>query len=145
MRWDYVEGQRQRVVGDGSWIWVYQPDLEQVYQVAYETAFGRGGLVALLAGREGLASRYRLELAGSDERTVTIRLTPTVDVGETLEVTLSSDLYDLQRLTVRDPAGSTTFVDFSDVQRNVEMDASLFSFSPPAGVDIITTPDSAGD
>ena len=41
MRWDYLEGQRQVVVGDGNNVWIYQPDLEQVYRVDYGTAFGR--------------------------------------------------------------------------------------------------------
>ncbi|RMD85513.1 MAG: outer membrane lipoprotein carrier protein LolA [Candidatus Dadabacteria bacterium] len=140
MRWDYVEGQQQSVVGDGRWIWVYQPDLEQVYRVSYETAFGRGGLVALLAGRQALAERYRLELVARDEREVTIRLTPKADVGEILEVTLAAGSFDLLRLAVRDPAGSTTYVEFSDLRRNVDLASSLFSFTPPEGVDVITTP-----
>ncbi|RMF22861.1 MAG: outer membrane lipoprotein carrier protein LolA [Deltaproteobacteria bacterium] len=143
MRWDYVEGQQQTVVGDGSWVWIYQPDLEQVYRVAYETAFGRGGLVSLLAGREGLTERYRLELLERNDRSVTVRLTPRADVGETLDVTLAADTLDLRSLVVRDPAGSTTYVEFDDVKRNVDLDPSLFSFQPPAGVDVITTPATA--
>jgi len=145
MRWDYIEGQQQSVVGDGTWVWVYQPDLEQVYRVAYETAFGRGGLVSLLAGREGLTERYRLDLIRRDGETVTVRLTPRSDVGETLEVTLSADTFDLRSLVVRDPAGSTTYVEFDNLRRNVELDPSLFSFQPPPGVDVITTPAAAAE
>ncbi len=139
MRWDYLEGQPQNVVGDGRWIWVYQPDLEQVYRVDYETAFGAGGLVALLADRQGLASRYRLSLLDSDENVVRVRLVPKADVGETLELSMTPDTLELRSVVIRDPAGSVTIVEFEQVRRNVALDDTLFSFQPPDGVDIITS------
>jgi len=138
MRFDYTRGQEQRVVGDGSWIWVYQPDLEQVYKVDYATAFGSGGLVALLGDREGLAERYELSLLDSTEGMVRLRLDPKAEVGETLELIMSADTFDLRSVVMTDPAGSVTRVEFEEVHRNVELKDGLFAFSPPAGVDVIT-------
>ncbi len=140
MRWDYLDGQPQRVIGDGQWIWVYQPDLEQVYRIDYQTAFGSGGLVALLADRQGLARRYDLALVESSPRIVRLRLTPKNAVGETLDLVLAADTFDLASVVIRDPAGSVTHVHFEDVRRNVLVERGLFDFAPPQGVDIITTP-----
>ena len=143
MRWDYLQGQPQNVVGDGSYIWVYQPDLEQAYRVDYQAAFGSGGLVALLADREGLAARYRLTLLETDDDLVHVRLTPMAEVGETIELAMAPDTLDLRSVMINDPAGSVTVVEFEDMQRNVELDASLFRFQPPDGVDVITSPGAA--
>jgi outer membrane lipoprotein carrier protein len=140
MRWDYLQGQQQNVVGDGKWIWVYQPDLEQVYKVDYETAFGSGGLVALLADRHGLTTRYRLALLDRGDGLLRVRLSPKADVGETLEVAVSPETLDLRSVVVNDPAGSVTVVEFDDVRRNVGLDPGLFRFTPPEGVDVITSP-----
>jgi len=140
MRWDYLEGQTQTVVGDGQWIWVYQPDLEQAYRVNYSVAFGSGGLVALLAGREGLSSRYRTTLLDENSEIVRIRLEPTDAVGETLDLTMAADTMDLRAVVVTDPAGSVTVMEFSDPVRNVELESGLFEFSPPPGVDVIVPP-----
>jgi len=140
MRWDYTQGQEQRVVGDGSYIWVYQPDLQQVYRVDYQAAFGSGGLVALLAGRDGLAARYNLSLLESRPDVVRIRLSPKAEVGETLDLAMTADTFDLKSVVIKDPAGSVTYVHFDDVRRNVSLSESLFQFSPPAGVDVITSP-----
>lgn len=140
MRWDYLEGDKQQVVGDGRWIWVYQPDLEQAYKISYTQAFGTGGLVALLAGREGLAQRYRLSLLSDDEASVSMRLTPRSGAGETLELSLDVGTMDLRSVRITDPAGSVTTVEFIDVTRNVALDAKLFRFEPPQGTDVITTP-----
>lgn len=140
MRWDYFEGQRQVVVGDGSNVWIYQPDLEQVYRVGYGTAFGSGGLVALLAGREGLSRRYRTTLLDAGARTIQIRLIPSEGAGEMLDLTIASGTMDLVKVRVTDPAGSVTVVDFDGPIRNASVDDELFRFTPPAGVDIIDSP-----
>ncbi len=143
MRWDYLEGDKQQVVGDGRWIWVYQPDLEQVYKISYTQAFGSGGLVSLLAGREGIAQRYDLKLLSDDASAVSMRLTPKSGVGETLELLLDADTMDLRTVQITDPAGSVTSVEFNDVTRNVKLEAKLFSFEPPKDTDVITTPGSS--
>jgi chaperone LolA len=140
MRWEYLEGQPQNVVGDGKWIWVYQPDLEQAYRVDYQAAFGSGGLVALLADRAGLMARYRLALVDRGDGLLRVRLSPKADVGETLEVAMSPETLDLRSVIINDPAGSVTIVEFENVRRNVELSAGLFQFTPPEGVDVITSP-----
>ena len=137
MRWDYAEGQKQLVVGDGSNVWIYQPDLQQVYRVDYSTAFGSGGLVALLAGREGLSRRYRVELMETTAKLLKIRLIPNGEVGEMLDLSLTADTMDLVAVKVTDPAGSVTFVEFDGPLRNPVLREDLFRFSPPPGVDVI--------
>lgn len=137
MRWDYVEGQKQLVVGDGSNVWIYQPELQQVYRVDYSTAFGSGGLVALLAGREGLSRRYRIELVESTGSLLKIRLIPNGEVSEMLDLSLTADSMDLVTVKVTDPAGSVTFVEFDGPLRNPVLKEDLFRFTPPAGVDVI--------
>lgn len=138
VQWQYTEGPPQTVVGDGEWLWLYQPDLEQVYKIPYGKAFGRGGLVALLAGREGVSERYRATLEKSDDGTVRIRLTPLDKAEGDIEVTLAADTFDLRGVVVHDPAGSVTNMVFSEPVRNRGLDAGLFTFTPPQGVDIIT-------
>jgi len=139
MRWDYLEGQQQNVVGDGKYIWVYQPDLEQAYKVDYKEAFGSGGLVALLANRQGLTARYRLALVERGDGLVRVRLSPKADVGETLEVAMAPETLDLKSVVINDPAGSVTTVVFDQMRRNVPLDEALFHFTPPKGTDVITS------
>lgn len=138
VQWQYTEGPPQTVVGDGHWLWLYQPDLEQVYKIPYGKAFGRGGLVALLAGREGVSERYRATLDKPEPGTVRIHLTALEQGEGDLEVTLEADSFDLRAVVVRDAAGSVTKMVFSEPVRNRGLEASLFAFTPPDGVDIIT-------
>jgi len=142
VRWEYNEGPPQTVIGDGEWIWLYQPDLEQVYKIPYAKAFGRGGLVELLAGREGVAERYRASLERPDATSILIRLQALEEGEGDLEVTLEADTFDLKSVTVHDPAGSTTKMTFSEPLRNRGVDRGRFAFTPPPGVDIVSDFDS---
>jgi chaperone LolA len=143
VRWEYTEGPPQTVVGDGTWLWLYQPDLQQVYKLAYAKAFGRGGLVELLAGREGVSERYRASLERPDASTVRILLKSLAEGGGNLEVTLTADTFDLRGVTVHDAAGSITRMTFAEPLRNRGIDKSRFTFTPPKGVDIISDNENA--
>ncbi|MFN2377287.1 MAG: outer membrane lipoprotein carrier protein LolA [Candidatus Binatia bacterium] len=143
VRWDYVEGPPQTVVGDGTWIWLYQPDLEQVYKIPYAKAFGRGGLVELLAGREGFAGRYSATLERPDASTVRILLKSLLEGGGDLEVTMAADTFDLRAVTAHDAAGSITHMTFAEPRRNKGIEGDRFTFTPPAAVDIISDSEAA--
>ena len=143
VRWEYTEGPPQTVVGDGAWLWLYQPDLEQVYKIAYAKAFGRGGLVELLAGRQGVSERYRASLVRPDAATVRILLKSLGEGGGNLEVTLASDTFDLRAVTVHDAAGSITRMTFAEPLRNRGIDRDRFTFTPPPAVDIISDNEAA--
>ena len=141
VRWEYTQGPPQTVVGDGAWIWLYQPDLQQVYKIPYDKAFGRGGLVELLAGRKGVSGRYVATMEKPDAATVRIHLRSRDTGAGDLDVTLASDTFDLKAVTVKDAAGSVTRMTFDEPLRNHGIERSLFGFTPPAGVDIISDSD----
>ncbi len=140
VRWDYMEGPPQTVVGDGHWLWVYQPDLEQVYRVDYQSAFGSGGLMELLTGRESLMERYEIAIEERTSDSVRIRLTPHDEVAGTIHLAVKADTFELESVVVADPAGSITRMEFFTAERNRGLDAAQFTFTPPDGVDIITRP-----
>lgn len=137
MRWDYEDGKGQLVVGDGTWLWIYQPELEQVYRIDYQTAFGQAGLLALLSGDGGFRERYHLSSSEKDQGTVALRLASRDESGEIIDLVISLDGFDLEAVVVTDPAGSITSTAFYDVALNEELDMDLFRFSPPSGVDVI--------
>ena len=136
--WEYLEGPPQTVIGDGRWIWIHQPDLEQVYRIDYETTFGSGGLMALLTGEEGLATRYRTRIEPADDGYVRISLSSFEAGGEALEVLLTRAEFDLHRVRLTDAAGTVTRIEFTEPGRNVGIDPARFTFTPSPGVDIIT-------
>jgi chaperone LolA len=140
LRWEYTDGSRQVVIGDGRWLWVYQPELEQVWRSSYQQAVERAPLLDFLATGTALSTAYRVleESVRGDRLTVKLeaRKGPPIEI----ELTLDAGSLDPLGLLVRQPDGGWMSLELAGALRNQDLDPSLFSFTPPAGTDIITVP-----
>ena len=138
MRWDYLEGTRQTVVADGSFVWLYQPELEQVYRLAYSEAFGKAGLMALLVAGEELRARYQLTATEVRAGLLRLRLVPYRGEEPSLDLMVDADSFELSSIVVTDPAGSLVTMEFSETLRDGPLERALFSYTPAEGIDVIT-------
>ena len=136
-RWDYQKPYQQLIVADGENVWIYDPDLEQVTMKKLTRALGKTPALLLSSNRPieedffvnqlpAKADISRLELLPKDAQAQfdSIRLNLR---GETL---LGFELVD--------NLGQTTLITFKKIERNQKLEESLFIFTPPAGVDVVT-------
>lgn len=136
-RWDYQKPYHQLIVADGENVWIYDPDLEQVTMKKLTQALGKTPALLLSSNRPieedffvnplpTKADITRLELLPKDAQAQfdSIRLNLR---GETL---LGFELVD--------NLGQTTLITFKQTERNQKLEESLFIFTPPAGVDVVT-------
>ena len=136
-RWDYQKPYQQLIVADGENVWIYDPDLEQVTMKKLTQALGKTPALLLSSNRPieedffvnplpAKADITRLELLPKDAQAQfdSIRLNLR---GETL---LGFELVD--------NLGQTTLITFKQLERNQKLEESLFIFTPPAGVDVVT-------
>jgi chaperone LolA len=135
-RWDYETPYRQQLVADGEHLWSYDEDLEQVtVQPASEVLTSTPAM--LLSGDKPLELLFSIEetSATADDQRVT--LIPKSDDSNVtrLHVHFSGNL--LTRIDAEDSFGNTTLFSFTRLERNPELDDSLFTFTPPAGADVI--------
>lgn len=138
-RWEYEQPYAQLLVADGTNVWNYDVDLEQVTVKPQAEALGSTP-AALLGGTEGVLDGF--EIAGSfeDRGTVWVRLEPkSSDTSfETVELGFTDGV--LTRMILSDELEQTTLVALHDVRVNADIDPSRFRFSPPAGVDLVGRP-----
>ncbi len=140
LRWEYTDGSRQVVIGDGRWLWVYQPELEQVWRSSYQQAVEQAPLLDLLVTATALPTAYRvLEESAHGER-LTVKLEAREGPPVEVELTLDADSLDPLSLLVRQPDGGWMSLQLTEVRRNQDLDPALFAFTPPAGTDIIPVP-----
>src|SRR6266446_3523830 len=133
MRWDYAAPDPQLIVGDGETLWIYQPGDKQVIKAPLAQAFRAQTPVSFLAG---LGRLERDEPA----RWV-LRLVPRKDAGiGTLTLVVRKADATVEEARVTDPLGTTTRLAFANERRNVPLDAALFRFTPPPGVDVVRPP-----
>lgn len=134
-RWEYRVPQ-QLIVSDGRTVWFHDVELEQVtIRAAADTL--RGTPAMLLAGHGELAAEFAIADAGEQDGLAWSRLTPQRSDGDFRELRLGFAGGELRRMQLLDRLGQVTRLEFARVERNPRLDAALFTFVPPAGVDVV--------
>jgi outer membrane lipoprotein carrier protein len=135
-RWDYQEPYPQQIVADGERIWFYDVDLEQVTVKSQQEALADTP-ASLLSGEVVPAEKYHIQNLPSDDGLRWVELTPKETESNFQAVSLAFDGDSLQQMIMRDSFDQRTRLIFSQVQENPTFERNIFSFTPPAGVDVV--------
>ena len=140
-RWQIDKPYRQLLVGDGAKVWMYDPDLRQVTVKQAGAALG-GTPAALLAGESGnrsaLEKDFSLHEAGEREGLEWVEATPKNRESGFEKLRLGFAGAELKAMELFDNFGQTTTLNFSNMERNPALSTSVFRFTPPPGVDVIS-------
>jgi outer membrane lipoprotein carrier protein len=136
-RWDYREPYVQTIVADGSRLWLYDSDLEQVTVRTLES--GLGSTPAMLLSGDGKVRDAfdGLPVERKGDWTWS-RLRPKQGGSDFEQVSLAFDARgELAAMELRDKLGQATLIEFGEVRRNRPLSDELFRFAPPPGADVI--------
>jgi outer membrane lipoprotein carrier protein len=137
-RWDYREPNEQLIVSDGTNVWLFDQELEQVTVKPIDESLATTPAL-LLAGKAGVAESFTVSDAGTREGIDWILLVPKRADTDFLEFRLGFVRGELRAMELKDKLQQNTRIEFSDVKRNARLGAELFTFKPPDGVDVIGT------
>jgi outer membrane lipoprotein carrier protein len=135
-RWDTLVPYKQTIVADGSRVWMYDPELEQVTVRVQSTEEAHSPLTVLTDVKQ-LDRNFKVAEQGEHDGLSWLRLTSTGKDPQFDYADLGFDANGLARMTFRDQLGSTTDIRFTDWQRNATIPPSAFNFVPPKGTDVI--------
>lgn len=135
--WHTQEPFEQIAVSDGTTLWVYDVDLEQVIEKPMGERVANTPALLFGGDPQQVTQAFNVEEADRSSRGVTYRLKPLADdpLFEVLEVTFRGNQPEMMRL--EDALGQQTAIQFLDVILNGKVDASRFSFVAPDGADVI--------
>jgi chaperone LolA len=136
-RWDYLSPYEQVIVADGKKLWVYDKDLEQVTVNQLDAAIGNTPAL-LLSGDESLELSFRIvELDKKTAGLDWVELFPKEAQSSFTSMRLAFSAHHLEYMELIDSFGQTTQIKFSNTKNNPDINANLFNFTPPKGVDVI--------
>lgn len=135
-RWDYREPNQQVIVADGSRIWLYDSDLEQVTVRKLDATLSATPAM-LLSGQGNLQDNFTVVQTLQEATVQWVRMEPKRDDTDFKWVRLGFDSTTLKYMQLADKLGQTTTLEFSQLQRNPAIDPSQFTFTVPAGADVI--------
>lgn len=140
MRWEYEKPDRQIIITDGSKLWIYRPEDNQVMVGKAPSFFGEGKGANFLSdikllkknffilpGKKGRNDHYNLKLL---PRKKTLDLTG-------IDLSISSKTFDIVQVITTNVYGDETRITLRNFQFKQDLEDSLFSFKIPPGVDLM--------
>ncbi len=135
-RWTYAQPYPQLIVGDGTRVWIYDEDLNQVTVRAMARALGSTP-AALLAGAADVERAFELSDAGVRDGLEWLDAKPREKEAGFERIRLGMGTTGVQAMELTDHFGQTTVLRFSNITRNPQIDPATFRFTPPKGADVL--------
>lgn len=141
MRWEFTGTEAETIVSDGKDIYSYQPDLNQVMKAPLARVFKSSAPAAFLLGVGDIKRDFKASIPEPppSDGLVHVALSPKGG-GQTIELGLDPQSYDLKWLRITDQLGNVSTLQFRDIRTNIALNESIFAFEPPKDADIVEAP-----
>ena len=143
MRWEYENPERQVITTDGDKLWVYRPEDNQVMTGNAPTLFRDGKGASFLSDIRLIRQKFEISLEpGPPEESDLfhhLKLIPrekTLDIAE-IRLMVSRQTFNVMQVMTLNFYGDETRIDLINFAFDTDIDDSLFSFTIPAGVDVV--------
>jgi len=138
-RFVYKKPFEQTIVADGTSLWFYDVDLNQVTQRPQAQVLGStpAALLASAPDLQALRADFTLESAPELEGLQWVQATPKARDGQLQSVRVGLRGEQLAVLEILDGFGQRSSIRFDNLQANPQLPAATFQFKPPAGADVL--------
>ncbi len=135
VRWETSPPMEQLIVSDGTTLWLFDPDLEQVTIRPFSDDLSKTPAVLFISDLAALEQNYRVSV--ELDQLMVFTLIPLTDDNLYEKLTLSFAGKKPTGMKLWDGLGQRTEIDFSNAKLNCPLSPELFTFIPPEGVDIL--------
>ena len=136
-RWDYSQPSEQLVLADGKQIWFYDKDLAQANVRDMDTSLASTP-ASLLSGSASVGAQFNVTALPPSAGLQWFQLIPKHSDTDFQLVRIGFNKSgELASMFLADKLNQITQLTFSNSKRNDKFAPDLFSFVPPAGVDVI--------
>ena len=144
MRWDYKRPSPQQIISDGTSLWVYTPELNQVNKGSAPKALA-GPAGSFLAGLGKVRDEFKVVRFLNPAAKLDASGRPVLDLTPKspspmltrLVLTVDPKDYIVRQAVIYDQFQNTVTMAFSKVTLNAGLKDELFTFTPPKGVSVV--------
>ena len=140
MRWEYLVPTQHQIISNGTSLWIYRPDENQVVRGEAQAFFNSGAGGAFLSNISLVREKYNahIETNKADTDHITLVLEPKKESPDikSIHIRILRANDHIVQVTTHNPYGDTTTLDFWNIVFK-KIDLSVFEFTTPDGVDLI--------
>jgi outer membrane lipoprotein carrier protein len=134
-RFIYEKPYPQTIVGDGTKVWIYDPDLNQVSSRKMGDALGATPAALLVS--QDIEKAFTLADQPAGNGLQWVQATPKQTEGTIRSLRVGFRDHQLAALEIADSFGQRSQIVFNGFQANAAVAASDFDFTPPKGADVV--------
>lgn len=129
----------QEIVSDGKYIWIHDPDLEQVTRKLADQQNNSAPAMILNGQIEQLSRQFDIHKLDEDGADVVLfELTPKNSENSTFSrIRLLFAQHRISELSMEDSLGQRSMLMLQDLEYDPELSPDVFAFEPPEGADVI--------
>ncbi|WP_309618202.1 outer membrane lipoprotein chaperone LolA [Snodgrassella communis] len=136
-RWEYTQPYKQTIVGDGKTVWLYDQDLAQVTKQEQNQTIGDSP-AAILSNKSALNANYSLADDGQKDGINYIQAKPKRSNTGYQNIRIGFRGDNLANMQLKDSFGNLTTITFTQINTQPKFNRSIFKFTPPKGVDVLS-------
>jgi outer membrane lipoprotein carrier protein len=137
-RWETISPNKQLIVANGTRLWIYDPDLEQVVIRALAKQAGETPALLLSDTHLSLDKDFIVkQVKGTESVSSWFLLLPKDKSSVMASIRMGFKGDSISEMQLQDHLGHTTAIQFQNIKSNSPLSASLFNFTPPKHVDVI--------
>jgi outer membrane lipoprotein-sorting protein len=151
MAWRYAAPEEHWYIMDGKVFWDYLPATKQAMMLKLDDALSSNLPRSFLFGMGKLSSEFDIvfhpDQARKDPKVFRLVLTPKREQDKImigiLELSIDPKTFLVAQAKLKDAMGNESTMTFSEIKINPKIDAKVFVFTPPKGVEVIKAPEQA--
>ena len=140
MRWDYEKPDKQIIVSDGTQLWVYRPEDNQVLVGRAPSFFGEGKGAGFLSDIKSVRKNFSITLENQEgEKSYRLKLIPKNQTPDLSRIFLkvSPDTFEVMEVITYNLYDDETRIELTDYSYDRNLGDDIFRFKIPDGTDVI--------
>ncbi len=133
--WNYTDPFEQRIVADGSELWVYDVELEQVTVKPMDEGLSNAPIMILMK-QSDVSRQFKISEVGQRKFLYWIELKPNAVDLEYSRIFIGLEDDELRAMELQDQFGQSTQIVFENLRVGVVHNPATFKFVVPPGVDV---------
>lgn len=133
--WNYTDPFEQQIVADGSELWVYDVELEQVTVKPMDEGLSNAPIMILMKQSE-VSRQFKISEVGQRKFLYWIELKPNAVDLEYARIFIGLEDDELRAMELQDQFGQSTQIVFENLRVGVVHNPATFKFVVPPGVDV---------
>ena len=133
--WIYIDPFEQQIIADGSELWIYDVELDQVTVKPMDESLSSAPIM-LLMKQTDVGEQFRVSEVGQRKYLYWVELESQAPDLEFTHIYIGLEDGNVRAMEMRDRFGQSTQIVFENLRTGVIHDPRIFRFEPPPGVDV---------